>query len=65
MLKSVYQQMRYHFKEHGTMDCLFEKVEDLEDKAIKPYLTKVYRNYQMAKKQGKQIEFFFQVEDEP
>src|SRR5947209_1900484 len=64
-LESVYQQMNYHFEEHGTMGCLFKSVEDIEDKEIKPYLTKVYRDYQNSKKKGKQIEFFFQVEDEP
>jgi hypothetical protein len=57
--------MRYHFKEHGTMNCLFEQVEDLKDKEIKPYLTKTYRNYQTAKKQGKEIHFLFLNEDEP
>ncbi|CAG8633176.1 12848_t:CDS:2 [Ambispora gerdemannii] len=50
MLESVYQQMKHHYKEHGTMDCLFEPVEEVEDKTIKPYLTKVYRDYQNAKK---------------
>ena len=63
MLESVYQDMKHHFEEHGTMDCLFSKVENLEDKEIKSYLTKTYRNYQNAKKQGN-IDFFFQSEDE-
>ena len=63
MLESVYQQMKHHFKEHRTMDCLFDPVENLEDKAIKSYLTKVYRDYQNAKKQG-DIDFFFKSEDE-
>ena len=65
MLESVYQQMRHHFKEHGTMDCLFEQVKDTTDKSIKSYLTKVYRDYQNSKKKGKEIDFFFQSEDEP
>lgn len=64
MLESVYKQMDHHFEEHGTMDCLFDKVEDLEDKEIKPYLTKTYRDYQNAKKSGKEIIFSFQSEDE-
>ncbi|CAJ0855797.1 17288_t:CDS:2 [Entrophospora sp. SA101] len=59
----VYRQMKYHFKEHGTMDCLFESVADIEDKAIKSYLTKTYRDYQTSKKQGN-IDFFFRSEDE-
>lgn len=63
MLETVYRQMKHHFKEHGTMNCLFEQVEELENKEIKPYLTKTYRNYQTAKKQGN-IDFFFQSEDE-
>ncbi|CAJ0761248.1 13157_t:CDS:2 [Entrophospora sp. SA101] len=63
MLESVYRQMKYHFKEHGTMDCLFESVADIEDKAIKSYLTKTYRDYQTSKKQGN-IDFFFRSEDE-
>ena len=45
------------------MDCLFDRVEELEDKEIKQYLTKTYRDYQNAKKQGN-IEFFFLSEDE-
>jgi uncharacterized phage-associated protein len=65
MLESVYQQMRYHFKEHRTLDCLFETVEDIKDKTIKSYLTKTYRDYQNSKKKGKQIEFFFQTQDVP
>src|ERR671939_1899036 len=32
MLESVYQQMEYHFEKHGQMNCLFDKVEDIEDK---------------------------------
>ena len=64
MLESVYQQMEHHFEEHGTMDCLFEPVKDIEDKKIKQYLTKTYRDYQTAKKQG-DINFFFLSEDEP
>jgi len=64
MLESVYQQMEYHFEEHGTLDCLFSQVEDIEDKTIKTYLTKVYRDYQNAKKKGKEIKFLFQPEDE-
>ncbi|CAI2199163.1 4058_t:CDS:2, partial [Funneliformis geosporum] len=51
VLESVHQQMKHHFEEHGTMDCLFDQVEDLEDKEIRPYLTKTYRDYQTAKKQ--------------
>jgi hypothetical protein len=57
--------MKHHFKEHGTMDCLFEPVEDIEDKVIKSYLTKVYRDYQNAKKKGQEIDFLFRNEDEP
>jgi hypothetical protein len=64
MLESVYRQMKHHFKEHRTMDCLFEQVEDLTDKEIKPYLVKTYRDYQTAKKKGKELEFVFQPEDE-
>lgn len=64
MLESVYQQMKHHFKEHRTMDCLFEQVEDLEDKEVKPYLTKFYRDYQTAKKNGREIIFSFQSEDD-
>jgi len=63
VLESVHQQMKYHFKEHGQMNCLFDKIEELEDKTIKSYLTKTYRDYQSAKKQGN-IDFFFQSEDE-
>ena len=55
--------MKHHFKEHRTMDCLFETVEDIKDKEIKQYLTKTYRDYQNAKKQGN-IDFFFKNEDE-
>ncbi|CAI2188729.1 5559_t:CDS:2 [Funneliformis geosporum] len=50
----VHQQMRHHFKEHGTMDCLFEQVEDLNDERVESYLTKTYRDYQTAKKQASQ-----------
>lgn len=64
MLESVYQQMKRHFKEHRTMECLFDQVEDLEDKEIKPYLVKTYRDYQNAKRKGKELEFIFQPEDE-
>ena len=64
MLESVYQNMKHHFKEHGTMDCLFESVEDTEDKTIKPYLTKTYRDYQNSIKKGKEIIFLFQPQDE-
>jgi hypothetical protein len=63
MLEPVYQQMRHHFKDHETMDCLFETVEDIEDKEIKQHLTKIYRDYQTAKKKGKEIDFFFQTQD--
>ena len=63
VLESVHQQMKYHFKEHRTMDCLFEQVEELENKEIKTYLTKIYRDYQNAKKKG-DINFFFLSEDE-
>ena len=63
VLESVHQQMKYHFKEHRQMNCLFDQVEELEDKTIKPYLTKTYRDYQTAKKQGN-IDFFFKSEDE-
>ena len=47
------------------MNCLFESVEDIEDKMIKSYLTKTYRDYQTAKKKGEELEFIFQNEDEP
>jgi hypothetical protein len=63
MLESVYRQMKHHFKEHRTMACLFEPVEDIEDKSIKSYLTKIYHDYQNAEKKG-DIDFFFQSEDE-
>ena len=45
------------------MDCLFEQVENIEDKTVNQYLTKVYRDYQISKKKGKQIDFFFQTQD--
>jgi uncharacterized phage-associated protein len=64
MLELVYRQMKHHFEEHGQMDCLFEPIEDIKDKEIKPYLTKTYRDYQNAKKKGKELEFIFQPEDE-
>jgi uncharacterized phage-associated protein len=64
MLESVYRQMDHHFEEHGQIDYLFDKVEDLTNKEVKPYLTKTYRDYQTAKKQGKELEFIFQPEDE-
>ena len=64
MLESVYREMKRHFEEHEQMDCLFDKVEELEDKTIKSYLTKTYRDYQTAKKKGKELEFIFQPEDE-
>jgi len=64
MLESVYQQMEHHFEEHGTMDCLFDPIEGIEDKTIKPYLAKVYRDYQNAKKKGGELEFIFRNEDE-
>ena len=59
VLESVFQQMKYHFDEHGTMDCLFERVEELEDKTIRTYLTKTYRDYQNAKKKVKNLNLFF------
>jgi len=55
--------MKHHFKEHGTMDCLFEPIENLEDKIIKSYLTKIYRDYQNSKKKGEELDFLFQNED--
>jgi len=64
MLESVYQNMKHHFTEHGTMDCLFEPIEDIKDKEIKQYLTKIYRDYQNSKKKGQEIIFSFQSEDE-
>jgi len=64
MLESVYQNMKCHFENHGTMNCLFEPVEDVGDKETKSYLTKTYRDYQTAKKKGKELEFIFQPEDE-
>ena len=63
MLESVLQQMRYHFKECGSLNCLFEPIKDIEDKVIKSYLTKVYRDYQNSKKKGKELDFFFQTQD--
>jgi hypothetical protein len=57
--------MKHHFKEHRTMDCLFEKVENIEDKEIKSYLTKIYRDYQNSKKKGEELDFLFRNEDEP
>ncbi|CAG8840571.1 7982_t:CDS:2 [Gigaspora margarita] len=47
------------------MDCLFGQVEDIQDKTIKSYLAKIYRDYQNSKKKGGEIDFFFQVQDEP
>ncbi|CAI2194711.1 3636_t:CDS:2 [Funneliformis geosporum] len=64
MLESVYQQMDYHFEKHGQMNCLFDQVKTVEDKEIKSYLTKTYRDYQTAKKRGQEIIFSFQSEDE-
>ena len=63
MLESVYQQMEHHFEEHGTMNCLFEPIENIGNKIIKSYLVKVYRDYQNAERKG-DIDFFFQSEDE-
>ena len=63
VLESVHQQMKHHFKEHRTMDCLFEPVENLEDKTVKSYLTKIYRDYQNSKKKNREIVFSFQSED--
>ena len=65
VLESVHQQMKHHFKEHGTMNCLFEQVEEIKDKIIKSYLAKTYRDYQNYKKKGQEIEFLFRSEDEP
>src|ERR1051326_2783076 len=62
VLETVHQQMKRHFKEHRAMDCLFETAEDIKDKEIKQYLTKAYRDYQNAKKQGNK-DFFFKNED--
>jgi hypothetical protein len=55
--------MKLNFKEHESLDCLFEPVGDIEDKEIKQYLTKIYRDYQNSKKKGQEIEFFFQTQD--
>jgi len=63
MLESVFQQMQHYFREYGTINYLFEPVENVEDKIIKSYLTKIYRGYQNSKKQGKEIDFFFQTQD--
>jgi hypothetical protein len=57
--------MRNHYKKYGELDSLFSKTEDAEDKIVKTCLTKVYRNYQNSKKKGKEIDFFFQVQDAP
>ena len=65
VLESVHQQMKHHFKEHRTMDCLFEPIEDIEDKTVKSYLDKVYRNYQSSKKKGEELDFLFRNQDEP
>jgi len=62
-LESVYQQMKLNFKEHESLDCLFEQVEDIEDKTIKSYLNKVHCDYQNSKKKGGEIDFFFQTQD--
>ncbi|CAG8674157.1 3687_t:CDS:2, partial [Ambispora gerdemannii] len=64
-LESVYRQMKLNFKEHESLDCLFEQVEDIEDKTIKSYLSKIHRDYQNSKKKGGEIDFFFQTQDEP
>jgi len=65
VLESVYQKMRNHYKKHKELDSLFSKTKDVEDKAVKSCLTKVYRDYQKSKKKGKTIDFFFQVQDAP
>ncbi len=65
VLISVYQKMRGHYKNHGELDGLFSKTEDVKDKVVKTCLTKVYRDYQNNKKKGKEIDFFFQVQDTP
>jgi len=57
--------MRGHYKNHGELDGLFSKTEDVKDKVVKTCLTKVYRDYQNNKKKGKEIDFFFQVQDTP
>jgi len=55
--------MKLNFKEHESLDCLFEQVEDIEDKTIKSYLNKVHCDYQNSKKKGGEIDFFFQTQD--
>lgn len=65
VLVSIYQKMRNHYKKHSELDSLFSKIKDVENKTVKACLTKVYRNYQKSKKNGKEIDFFFQVQDVP
>ena len=49
---------------YNLVESLKEALQLLEDKEIKPYLTKTYRSYQEAKKQGNELEFIFLNEDE-
>lgn len=56
--------MRGHYKKHRELDSLFSKIKDVENKTVKSCLTKVYRDYQKSKKNGQEIDFFFQVQDD-
>lgn len=57
--------MHDYYKKHKSFTGLFNKIEDIEDKTIRSLLTKVHRDYQNSKKKGQEIDFFFQVQDEP
>ncbi len=57
--------MHDYYKKYESFAGLFSKVENIEDKIIHSLLIKVYRDYQNSKKKGQEIEFFFQVQDEP
>jgi len=65
ILASVFQKMHYYYKKHKSFTGLFSKIENVEEKTIRSLLAKVYRNYKNSKKNGQEIEFFFQVQDEP
>jgi len=57
--------MHDYYKKHKSFTGLFSKIENVEEKTIRSLLAKVYRNYKNSKKNGQEIEFFFQVQDEP
>jgi hypothetical protein len=57
--------MRDHYKKYGELESLFAKIEEIKEKAIKSCLNKVYRDYQKSKKNGQEIDFFFQTQDVP